>query len=308
MAVTRLDDGLSLIDLNFQGHPHVIGAYLLEDAGERALIETGPTSTLDALLSGLKELDVAPESLSKLLVTHIHLDHAGAAGTFIKRFPQATLYLHDVGTRHMIDPAKLWSSAGRIYGDMMEPLWGSIEPIPEEKTVSLHDGDMVTVGNRALTAVYTPGHASHHIAFHDAERETVFTGDVAAVRLPGMSYVRPPTPPPDIDLGLWDQSIQRIRDLHPRFLNLTHFGPFTDVERHLQETHDRLHAWADLLRRAQESGQGRPELVDNLMFHGNTEIMQETDSAEVVAEYELATPYGMTVDGYLRYFKKQAEQ
>jgi glyoxylase-like metal-dependent hydrolase (beta-lactamase superfamily II) len=308
MGTTRLDEGLALIDLNFQGHPHVIGAYLMEDAGERVLIESGPTSTLDALLGGLRHLGVAPQSISKVLVTHIHLDHAGASGTFIKRFPQATLHVHELGTRHMVDPEKLWSSASRIYGDMMVPLWGSIDPIPQDKVVSLQDGDTVAVGSRRLAVVYTPGHASHHVAYYDPEREAVFTGDVAAVRLPGMAYVRPPTPPPDIDLEAWDQSIERVRGLRPHTLNLTHFGPFTDVERHLQETRERLHAWGEVVREAQESGQGRPEMVDRLMMYGNKEIMRETDSAEVMEEYELATPYGMTVDGYLRYFRKQAER
>lgn len=308
VRVQQIEEGIRLIDLDFQGIPGVIGAYLIDGGEEKALVEVGPTSTLDALLAGLREAGVAPEEISKLLVTHIHLDHAGAAGTFIRRFPQARLYVHEVGTRHMVDPLKLWESASRIYGDMMVPLWGKIEPIPGEKVVSMGDDFAVTVGNRTLRAIYTPGHASHHVAYHDAGRDLVFTGDVAAVRLQGIGYVRPPTPPPDIDLAAWDRSLDRLRNLHPRRLLLTHFGPFDDVAHHLDETSRRLHAWADLVRRAQESGQGRPEIVDTLMLRGNGELMAATDRAEALQAYELATPYGMTVDGYLRYFRTQSRR
>lgn len=305
--VRKLDDGLHLIDLKFQSQPGVIAAYLLEDAGERALIEIGPTSTLDSLLAGLEALDVPPESISKVLVTHIHLDHAGASGTFLRRCPQARLYVHENGARHMIDPSKLLASATRIYGDMMGPLWGAFEPVPAERLTSLTDENVITVGNRSLTALYTPGHASHHVVYHDPDRGTVFTGDVAAARLQGFDYVRPPTPPPELDLELWDRSIERVRSLNARSINLTHFGPFSDVDRHLQQVRHQLHAWADLIDRAQRSGQDRPEIVDNLMLHGNAEIMRETNDASAVQGYELATPYGMSVDGYLRYFRKRQE-
>ncbi|HZU14443.1 MAG TPA: MBL fold metallo-hydrolase [Chloroflexota bacterium] len=305
-GVLRIDDSIHLIDLDFQGVPGVIGAYLIDGGDEKALVEIGPTSTLDSLLTGLTEAGTAPEEIGKILVTHIHLDHAGGAGTFIRRFPQARLYVHEVGASHMVDPLKLWHSASRIYGDMMEPLWGSIEPIPADKIVSMGDNVSIQVGRLALTAVYTPGHASHHVAYHDADRDVVLTGDVAAVRLQGVGYVRPPTPPPDIDLEAWDRSLDRLRDLRPRRLLLTHFGPFDDVAHHLDAAQQRLHAWADVVRRAEESGQGRPEIVDNLMLHGNRELMAVTTRADALQAYELATPYGMTVDGYLRYFRKAA--
>ncbi len=307
MAVRRLDGGLSLIDLNFQGRPGVIGAYLLEDAGEHALVEIGPGSTLDALLNGLEEAGVAPEDISKILVTHIHLDHAGAAGSFIRRFPQAQLYVHENGAPHMVNPEKLLASATRIYGDMMGPLWGEFLPVPEENVHVISDEETITVGNRTLTEYYTPGHAWHHVVYHDAEREQVFTGDAAAVRLQGYGYVRPPTPPPDLDLEAWGESIERIRHLQPASLNLTHFGPFTDVDRHLQEASGRLLAWADVIRHAVEIGQDRPAIVDNLTLRGDAEILQESRDAGAILGYELATPYGMTVDGYLRYFRKRSQ-
>ena len=303
MPVSDLGNGVHLIDLNFQGSPDVIAAYLVEDAGERALIETGPTSSLENLLAGLEEIDVAPESIDKLLVTHIHLDHAGAAGTFMRRYPQARLYVHERGAPHMIDPSRLLASAQRIYGDQMEPLWGAFEPVPAHRIEILTDENSIQIGNRQLQALYTPGHASHHVVYHD-QSGAVFTGDVAAVRLPETDYVRPPTPPPDIDLELWTQSIERVRNLHPNVLYLTHFGPFDDIEHHLQQAHDRLYDWADVVARAQASGQDRPEIVDTLRRHADRELLALTNDAALVERYELATPFGMTVDGYLRYFTK----
>src|SRR5579884_2054704 len=292
MTVERLANGLHLIDLHFQGRPGVIGAYLLEDAGECALVEIGPGSTLDALLEGLRELGVAPESIGKILVTHIHLDHAGAAGSFIRRYPDTRLYVHENGAPHMINPEKLLASATRIYGEMMGPLWGEFLPVPESNVVVVRDGDEITVGGRKLVEYFTPGHASHHVVYHEPASGTVFTGDVAAVRLRGEGYVRPPTPPPDLDLEAWGESIERVRTLRPSSLNLTHFGPFTDVEHHLQEASRRLLAWAEIVERAVESGQDRAAIVDSLTLRGDSEILRETRDAEAVVRYELATPYG----------------
>jgi glyoxylase-like metal-dependent hydrolase (beta-lactamase superfamily II) len=305
-TVTQLDDGLYLIDLHFQGQPGVIASYLIEDAGERALIEIGPTSTLDTLLSALQTMDIDPDSISKVLVTHVHLDHAGASGTFMRRFPESRLFVHEMGAPHMIDPSRLVTSATRIYGDMMDTLWGAIEPVREDQMSILVDGDTVTVGKKRLAALYTPGHASHHVAFHDIARDAVFTGDVGAVRLQDIRYVRPATPPPDIDLELWSESLERIKGLHPRVLYVTHFGPFSDVTWHLQEARDQLYEWGAIVQRAMQSGQDREEIVDLVRRHGDGELLQLTDDPSVAVRYELSTPYGMSVDGYLRYYRKRA--
>lgn len=306
--VTRLDDGLHCIDLEFQGQPGVIASYLLEEAGERALIEIGPTSTLDTLLEALRSLGVEPETISKVLVTHIHLDHAGAAGTFIKRHPHAQLFVHEIGARHMIDPSKLLASATRIYGDMMEPLWGTFDPVPEENITRLSDDNRIAIGSRHINALYTPGHASHHVSFHDADRGIVFAGDVAVVRMQGCEHVRPATPPPDIDLELWTESLERLRGLHAHTLCLTHFGPFGDVDWHLTETRDHLYEWADIVSHALQSGQDRLTIVDTIRLHADRALHRITNDASIFEHYELAAPLGMSVDGYLRYFKKRAEQ
>ncbi|MDQ2741797.1 MAG: MBL fold metallo-hydrolase, partial [Chloroflexota bacterium] len=154
--------------------------------------------------------------------------------------------------------------------------------------------------------LYTPGHASHHVVFHDAQRGGVFTGDVAAVRLQGFDFVRPPTPPPDIRLEQWSASIERVRQLAPDEILLTHFGRFTDVGPHLESAERRLYEWGKVVERAMVSGQDGPEITDNLRLHGDRELLAETNDASVVERYELATPYGMTVDGFLRYIKRRA--
>lgn len=305
--IIQLDDGLHCIDLNFQGLPGVIASYLIEEGDERALIETGPSSTLDALLSGLRSVGVKPQSISKLLVTHIHLDHAGASGTLLRRFPQAHLYVHERGVRHMIDPSKLLASATRIYGDMMDTLWGPVEPVPKDKLTALHDGDRVMVGTRRLDVLYTPGHASHHVAFYEAARGAVFTGDVASVRLQDVRYVRPATPPPDIDLELWAESLDRVQELRPRVLYLTHFGSFTDVEWHLREVREQLYGWKHVIERALEVGQDREAIVDSVRLRADGELLKLTNDAATLERYELAAPYGMSVDGYLRYLTKKEE-
>ncbi|MGI8825397.1 MAG: MBL fold metallo-hydrolase [Chloroflexota bacterium] len=302
----ELDRGLHRIDLQFQAQPGVIAAYLFEDAGERALIETGPTSTLDALLHGLALLDVDPTSISKILVTHIHLDHAGAAGTLIRRFPQAHLYVHEIGAPHMIDPERLLVSARRIYGEQMDSLWGAFEPVPDARVHPLTDGDTVVVGDNALDAIYTPGHASHHIAYHDARRHAIFTGDVAGVRLQGLDYVRPPTPPPDLDLDLWSDSVERIRALQPETLHLTHFGTFTDIETHFSQLLVRLKAWGYVLKANIEDGHDRDQLIEDLAAFGSEEIRESGADNSAAERLELATPYFMSVDGYLRYFRRRS--
>jgi glyoxylase-like metal-dependent hydrolase (beta-lactamase superfamily II) len=304
MPVTELDPGLHGIDLEFQGLPGVIASYLLSRDGDHLLIETGPSTTLGALLACLKHLAVEPENISKLLVTHVHLDHAGAAGTLIQRYPHLQLYVHEIGAPHMIDPSKLLVSAGRIYGDQMGPLWGEVLPVPEENVHALKDESAISIGDRQLTAVYTPGHASHHVVYRDGEGGDVFTGDVAAVRLQGFDTIRPPTPPPDIDLEGWRGSLDRIEAMQAKRLLLTHFGPQVDVNRHLQQTRARLKAWASEVEHRFAAGIDRDQIVRDLQAFAQTDIAG-TDDPTAPERYELATPTFMSADGLIRYFRKR---
>jgi glyoxylase-like metal-dependent hydrolase (beta-lactamase superfamily II) len=303
-SVTELGPGLYCIDLEFGGLPGVIASYLLEGNGEYTLIETGPTTTINALLSGLQHLNIDPRSIRNLLVTHIHLDHAGAAGVLIDRFPEMQLYVHEVGAPHLIDPSKLLASASRIYGDRMGPLWGDVLPVPERNVHVLTDGDRVTVGNHELQAVYTPGHASHHVVYRDETTKDVYAGDVAGVRLQNFDTIRPPTPPPDIDLGAWKDSLHRIAAMEPRRLLLTHYGPHENVEQHLQETASRLDAWSDVVRKDFDAGTERDEVVRHLQAFARMDVAN-SDDRSASERYELATPTYMSADGLLRYFRKQ---
>jgi glyoxylase-like metal-dependent hydrolase (beta-lactamase superfamily II) len=290
--------------LSFQGLQGVIASYLLEDSGEIGLIEVGPTSCLDTLLEALTGEGIHPTDVSALLVTHVHLDHAGAAGTLMRRFPRARLYVHERGVAHLLDPSKLVASATRIYGDHMDALWGAIEPTPADRTISIVDGATIQIGSTTLEAIYTPGHASHHVVYHDAARKAVFTGDVAAVRLQGHDYVRPPTPPPDIDVEVWSQSVLRVRELNPDTLYLTHFGAFTDIDAHLGQIHNRLHAWMGLVEAARNRGKDRDQIIDELRRYGDAELENDSPHPSTISRYELATPYYMSVDGLLRYLRR----
>lgn len=305
--VTEVQPGVFQIDHHFLGQPGVIASYLLADGDELALIETGPSTTTDALLAGVRAAGFQPERISKLLLTHIHLDHAGAAGSLVRRFPNAQVYVHPVGAPHLTDPEKLLRSAARIYGDEMERLWGEVLPVPEERLSVLEDGAEVRAGGRTLRALDTPGHAWHHLAFHDAETGALFTGDVAGVRLGGAAYVRPPTPPPELDLEAWQESVRRIRELRPRRLYLTHFGGYDDADRHLDELLARLFFWGGWIGARLAVGTEPTALVEEVREMGNREIRDATGSDALARPYEMATNYRMSVDGFARYFRKRED-
>src|ERR671918_2345487 len=211
----------TIIDTRMHSHAGITGTFLVR-GDKTALIETGPQSAVANVIEGLRGAGV--ESLDWIIVTHIHLDHAGAAGTLARDFPEATVAVHTVGAPHLLSPAKLWASAGRIYGDQMERLWGGIDPIPEERIKTLDDGDEIDLGDRRLLAVDTPGHARHHHAFVDDSTGIALCGDALGVRLPDVGVVRPATPPPEFHVEDTIKSIERLRSIAPSALWLTHFG------------------------------------------------------------------------------------
>jgi glyoxylase-like metal-dependent hydrolase (beta-lactamase superfamily II) len=299
-----LAPGLWCLDLDFQGHPGVVAAFLLTGREGHTLVETGPGSSLAALERAVAAAGARIEEVTQLVVTHIHLDHAGAAGSLLRRLPDARLFVHPAGAPHMIDPSKLLASATRIYGDRMESLWGAFEPCPADRVVQLADGDEIRCGARTLRALHTPGHASHHVALHDPEAGSVFTGDVGGVRLQGARYVRPPTPPPDIDIELWHRSVERLRALEPSALDLTHFGRFTDPGRHLDELLERLDAWVKWTAERLARGDTAASMTAALRAASEVEIADDGHGDDAEA-YELATPSGMTVDGLVRYLTRR---
>lgn len=293
-----------IIDLLFQGEPGVIAAFLLRSPGEAALIEVGPASAVEALLAGVERAGVAPEEIRHLLVTHVHLDHAGAAGLLLQRLPEATLYVHEIGAPHLIDPSKLVASAGRIYGALMHRLWGDIVPVPAERMVVLRDGDRLEVAGHQLDVLYTPGHARHHVAFHSPADGLLFTGDMAGVRMPGCSYVRPPTPPPDLDLEAWETSIDRVAALRASLFYPTHFGRCGETVAHLAALRKGLRDWERLVLEGLEAGQDRSAIALTLQRLGDAALLREAD-AGVIKRYEMASAYAMNVAGYERYLRKR---
>lgn len=226
---------MRLIDVRHLGRERVIGCWVLDGV----LIDPGPTSSLENLLEAL-----GGETPRALLLTHVHLDHAGASGTIVRRWPELPVYVHERGARHLADPAKLLASASRLYGDQMERLWGEVAPVPERNLRPLRGGEKLL----GFEVAYTPGHASHHVSYLHTDSGRAFVGDTAAVRIPPSDLVLPPTPPPDIDLDLWNRSIDRILEWEPTSLGLTHFGAVEDPGGHLRVVRDRLREQAELAR------------------------------------------------------------
>lgn len=298
-----------IIDTKMHGRDGITAAFLVR--GERtALVESGPGSSLSAVLQGLEDAGV--EELDWIVVTHIHLDHAGAAGALAERYHSAKVAVHEVGARHLVDPSKLWSSASRIYGDQMERLWGEIKPIPEEKVHALVDGDKIDLGGRSLQALDTPGHAGHHHSYLDDATGIVFTGDALGVRLPDLGVLRPATPPPEFDLEATIASIERIRALKPSALWLTHFGPAGEGEEPLgvDDTCDRaieaLQEWAAWIRDARTSSSDIDEVTSVVRGRVESKLAGKI-GPDGVDRLEQTTSYRMNTWGYMRYLDKQEQ-
>ena len=303
--IRQLEPDLFLIDHKFQGVPGTIASYLLPDGDDATLIETGPATTTETVLDGVRAAGFDPDRITRLIVTHIHLDHAGAAGSMIQRLPRARLFVHRVGAPHMIDPSKLVASATRVFGEDMDRLWGEILPVPEERVVVLDDESTLQIGGRVLKALHTPGHASHHLAFHDAERGVIFTGDVAGARLSDADFLRPPTLPPEVDLTLWRQSVTRLRRLRPRRLFLTHGGAYGDPESHFDLLLSRLHFMAGWTEASLATEQDMAVLATEFIEREREEIVATTGSDSLVEPYELVAGSRMSVEGLARYLRNR---
>lgn len=240
--------GVHLVDVQHLGNPHVIAAAVLDTGSGLAIVDPGPESTLATLLDALEANGCSAGDVRYLLLTHIHLDHAGATGAMVRRHPHLKVYVHQRGATHLANPAKLLASAERLYGADMRRLWGEFVPVPPANLRSLQGGERLALGRVALEVAYTPGHASHHVSYLHAPTGTAFVGDTAGIRISGRDYLFPPTPPPDIDLELWGASLDRIAQWNAERLFLTHFGPAATVAPHLAEMRERLTEWSERVR------------------------------------------------------------
>ncbi len=305
MAIRRVADDLVVIDAFYNGTPEAVGVYLL--LGERpALIETGPAATVEAVFSGIREAGLAPQELAAVAVTHIHLDHAGGAGTIAARLPRVQVYAHPRGAPHLVNPVRLLSSAARLYGDDLSRLFGQTIGIPADRVHVLHDQDEVLLGSRRIVALDTPGHARHHHAYWDPVRRDLFTGDIGGVALPGSRYVRAPTPPPEFELGAWLASLARLRLLQPARLLLTHFGTHEWPDELFAQLEGRLHDGVDTVRRALARGADEAAITQEIGEAAMREIAAR-DGTDAPRRYEVIMPIRQSVLGLIRYVEKSQE-
>jgi glyoxylase-like metal-dependent hydrolase (beta-lactamase superfamily II) len=271
------------IDVLHLGRDRVICAYVVDGL----IVDPGPSSCVDTLIAQL-----GPTEPRGLLLTHIHLDHAGASGVLCSRFPELVVYVHETGAPHLVDPSKLLASAARLYGDDMEELWGKVAPVPESRVRRLSGGERVD----GFRVAYTPGHASHHVCYlHEATRDA-YVGDTAGVRIPPYEHTVAPTPPPDIDVEAWLDSLHTIASWNPQSLCLTHFGQVTDVADHLHRVRSALTDAADSARL-----DGEERFIARL----EDGIREATDPATMEA-YEQAAPPEQLYQGLERYWRKRA--
>lgn len=251
---TRIGSGVIEVDTLLGGWSRVTAGYLIEGPAP-VLVETGSQSSVPALLKSLEDLGVAPDDLAGVAVTHIHLDHAGGVGDVARAFPKATVYVHEKGARHLADPERLVKSAATVYGDLLDSLYGRLDPTPPERIHVLQDGEIIEVGNRrTLTSVYSPGHAKHHLALHDSESGILFAGDAVGVRLPDVGVLRPATPPADFDLDEAVNSLHKFKDREPAGVALAHYGLLPDPAGMLDEAEETLRQWAGVAERAWKAG------------------------------------------------------
>jgi glyoxylase-like metal-dependent hydrolase (beta-lactamase superfamily II) len=277
---------MRVIDVMHLGRPHVIGCWELDGA----LIDPGPQSSMDTLLAALGD-----EQPRALLLTHIHLDHAAATGALVRRWPELEVYVHERGAPHLIDPTKLLASAERLYGDRMEYLWGEIVPVPPANVRPLAGGEDVL----GMRVAYTPGHASHHVCYFHQDSGTAFVGDVAAVRIPGVDLVVPPTPPPDVQIETWLDSIATVESWRPERLALTHFGAIDEPIEHLEVVRRRLREEADLARELSE---------DEYERRHRERVNVAADTPEAAEEMIQCVPPQYQWRGLDRYWRKRAER
>lgn len=241
--------GLDYVDLNFLGTPGIIATAVLQGSAGVALIDPGPATTLESLRASLARKGIKISDVSQVLLTHIHLDHAGVTGTLIRENPEIEVFVHERGAAHMVDPVKLIASATRLYGEAdMQRLWGEFLPVPARNIRPLSGGETIRVSGRDIEVAYTPGHASHHVSYFDPASRVAFVGDTAGI-CRDSPYVMPPTPPPDIDLEQWRESEDRILAWDPDTLFLTHFGPFHGARVQFQQLRENIESWSRLVRR-----------------------------------------------------------
>ena len=308
-AVEQLGDGLTAIDTFTAGISKVTAGYLIA-APRPTLIECGPALSVDRVLEALQSLGMDAGDLAHLVVSHVHLDHAGGAGDVLEAFPSATVVVSEVGARHLVDPQRLNASSRRVYGDLMDTVYGDCTPIAAGRVRGVGDGQRLDLGGgRFLDLLYTPGHAKHHIAAVDSATGALFVGDSVGVRMPGMKVIRPATPPPDFDLELAFATLDRYRHLAPTAVYLAHYGRVEPPDQALDEAVERLRLWAGTAEAAWREHDELDHIADTLAARFADELGARPDVAAVDARrLTLLSGFRSNAMGLKRYFETRAGQ
>jgi glyoxylase-like metal-dependent hydrolase (beta-lactamase superfamily II) len=296
----------ALLDLNWTGQARCIATALLRSDHFAALIDPGPGSTLATLRNQLALHRLRVADLNAILLTHIHLDHAGATGALIQENPAIQVYVHARGSAHMSDPRKLLDSARRLYREEMQELFGDFLPVPEGNLRILQGGETLSLGSRELRVLYTPGHASHHVTYFDPTERVAYVGDTAGISIEGHPFILPATPPPDISLELWITSLENIAQLRPRRLFLTHFGYSDQPERHLNAYRERLRHWVALSENILSRGQDQSEAVRSFSRAVAAEAAEFLSPSEL-SHYVFNGALQLSWLGLERYHRKRME-
>jgi glyoxylase-like metal-dependent hydrolase (beta-lactamase superfamily II) len=307
-AVARtipLDAGIVAIDTGLVGFDEMIAAYVVP--GEQpAIVETGPATVARAVVEGVESLGIGLGDIATLVVSHIHLDHAGASGDLIDVFPNATVVVHEQGARHLVDPTKLMASAYRVFGDRLDELFGPQRPVPAERLRAVDEGDRVEIGGgRMLDVMYAPGHARHHMAVQDSASGALFVGDAMGVYLPEAGVLRPATPPPDFDLELALTTLRRFRERNPSAIYLTHFGPAPADRDLLAEAEERLVRYGEIVREAMRESEDLDFITERLQEKTRDDYKAVSDNPELQERFEVLNAFRSAAAGYVRYFQQK---
>jgi glyoxylase-like metal-dependent hydrolase (beta-lactamase superfamily II) len=297
--------GLDYVDVEFLGQPGTIATAVMHSSAGVALVDPGPTTSLDNLRGALRRMGIKIGDVRQVLLTHIHLDHGGCAGTLVRENPAIHVYVHERGAPHLVDPTKLLASATRLYGQDMDVLWGEFLAVPTDSLRVLKGGDRLTVAGRELQVAYTPGHASHHVSYFDEASRVAFVGDTAGIRRGTGAYVLPPTPPPDIDLEAWRESEHQILAWNPETLFLTHFGPFHGARVHFQELFSRLNDWSGIVRRLLADAASSDDEREKTFVHEAMQDLRRTVGETEAARYSRAGRLDYSWQGLARYWRKK---
>ena len=298
-------DSTTILDLNWMGRPRSIGAVLLESGGHCAILDPGPASTLETLRAQLQHRGLSVSDLSALLLTHIHLDHAGATGTLLRENPNLRVFVHNKGAAHLADPSKLLASAGRLWGDDLGRLFGETLAVPEQNIQILEGAETLSVGARKMEVIYTPGHASHHVTYFDEREGVAFAGDTAGIRIANGPYIMPATPPPDIDLVLWEQSFAAILERQPSTLFVTHFGYAENPAKHIADFRERLHLWVDITEKALQSSADVEVALQSFLQQTQAEMLKYLSVADA-EQHAFTAGLPLSFLGLARHIRKRS--